>query len=681
MEADFLRSLAETRRMEAGFGRAMRAALGAPGADGGAPPPQTAAGHALGTCQRTAALAGRAGALAAGLADARRRFAALQQGCRVRAAPRLLPGQRRAAARPGVTRAPRARRRTACARTRCCASAAQTRRPPRARARWSPAWRPRRRAPRPTARRCAARSPTCSTACRCGGAPRARCALARSVPPRAPGAPVLRTGCRCACQPRRCVRMQARAERAALQTPPQRATSLQLYSAVNAQAAVARAQARHARPLRPAVGSAAVWPVSTRRVRCWAVACPASRARACPSGPAAQVARLEGLRERMEAMGLAGGGDDGDEAGLPLRTGALPVEPATRRARRRRIPPALPCCNGCAARRAAVRLRFSCLDWSTCPLLAAAGAPCGPHRLGQAAARAQARARLALDAQKPRHGAAPGVAGSARSGGARQRQRAERVDVGRRAALAQPRAIQGAPRDRCAVASTSVTSVLAGRFAALRRPHPAGRAQLPPSTSWLTPVAAAARHRSAAGCGSRARRARPRPPSRPARPRSSARRPSSSTRRASTWRRRRRRRPGRRAARSGAARRPATRKLRRPLAQRLRRQHGPPQVRLAAASTSLRQETALRQADSAAVACCPRRNRLAAQAPLATCGAAQRRPRPPPRPPCRSGRTWTTARTRPPRPRPWRRPRAALRCGPERLPPHAGLRAPRNPVG
>jgi len=58
------------------------------------------------------------------------------------------------------------------------------------------------------------------------------------------------------------------------------------------------------------------------------------------------------------------------------------------------------------------------------------------------------------------------------------------------------------------------------------------------------------------------------------------------------------------------------------------------------------------------------------QAPLATCGAARRPPRPPPRPPprlsYRSGRTWTAARTRLPRPRPWRRQRAAPRCGPER---------------
>jgi len=143
----------------------------------------------------------------------------------------------------------------------------------------------------------------------------------------------------CARRPRSRARAQARAERAALQTPPQRATSLQLYSAVNAQAAVARAQARAPRPRRPAVGSIAMcgkwaWAGCTCRV----VSCPAGCARACLSGPAAQVARLEGLRERMEAMGLAGGKDDGDEAGLPPRLDALPVEPASRRARQRRIP-------------------------------------------------------------------------------------------------------------------------------------------------------------------------------------------------------------------------------------------------------------------------------------------------------------------------------------------------------
>jgi len=153
-----------------------------------------------------------------------------------------------------------------------------------------------------------------------------------------------------------------------------------------------------------------------------------------------------------------------------------------------------------------------------------------------------------------------------------------------------------------------MTSMLAGRVSVLRWRHPAGRALPPTSNPALTPVAAAARLRSAAACGSRARRARPRPPSRAARP-CSARRPSSFTRRASAWRRQRRRWPGRRAERSGAAHRPATSKLPGPLAQRLRRRHGPPQVRLAAAAAPARREAACVRAGAGVGDCAGRRCR------------------------------------------------------------------------
>ncbi len=368
MEADFLRSLAETRRMEAGFGRGMRAALGAPGADGGAPPPQTAAGHALGTCRRTAALAVRAGALAAGLADARRRFAALQQGCRVRAAPRPPPGPRRAAARPGVTRAP-ARRRTGCARTRCCASAAPTRRPPRARARWSPAWRLRRRAPRPTARRCAARSPTCSTACRCGGPPapplhagpaarlpRARAPLSCEACAAAHAGHAAARARRRARSARRCRRRRSAPPRCSSTAPSTR-----------------RPPSRAPRRARPA-RAAPLWALSEcaasghGRVHVpgcflssWLRTCLSERPGRAGGAPGG-AARAHGGHGPGRRQGRRGRGGAAAAAGRSAGGACQQARPTTAH------PPAPPRCNGCAARRAAMRLRFSCLNSGARPL-------------------------------------------------------------------------------------------------------------------------------------------------------------------------------------------------------------------------------------------------------------------------------------------------------------------------
>lgn len=96
MEADFLRSLVETRRMEADFRAAMAQAAGehpgahregAAGLSSDGAPRGTREGLRRSTLPRTAALVARTGELVAALADARRRVLDLQQGCRVRSWP------------------------------------------------------------------------------------------------------------------------------------------------------------------------------------------------------------------------------------------------------------------------------------------------------------------------------------------------------------------------------------------------------------------------------------------------------------------------------------------------------------------------------------------------------------------------------------------------------------------
>ena len=91
MEADFLRSLGETRRMEAAFRRTIAAVegteRGAKLADAGdepGAPLDTRLGFARGTRRRTAALAASAASVSQAIEGARRRFAELRQGCRVR---------------------------------------------------------------------------------------------------------------------------------------------------------------------------------------------------------------------------------------------------------------------------------------------------------------------------------------------------------------------------------------------------------------------------------------------------------------------------------------------------------------------------------------------------------------------------------------------------------------------
>lgn len=83
MEADFLRSLGETRRMEAALGRAIREAEPEPPGPG-PPPLHTRLGFLRGTRSATAALEASADGVVQGLAGARARFGDLQQGCRVR---------------------------------------------------------------------------------------------------------------------------------------------------------------------------------------------------------------------------------------------------------------------------------------------------------------------------------------------------------------------------------------------------------------------------------------------------------------------------------------------------------------------------------------------------------------------------------------------------------------------
>ncbi len=101
MEADFLRSLVETRRMEADFRAAMAQAVGEhpdahhDGADGLSPngaPRGTREELRRSTLPRTAALVARTDELVAALADARRRVIDLQQGCRVRLWPSFWNG-------------------------------------------------------------------------------------------------------------------------------------------------------------------------------------------------------------------------------------------------------------------------------------------------------------------------------------------------------------------------------------------------------------------------------------------------------------------------------------------------------------------------------------------------------------------------------------------------------------
>jgi len=215
----------------------------------------------------------------------------------------------------------------------------------------------------------------------------------------------------CARRPRSRARAQARAERAALQTPPQRATSLQLYSAVNAQAAVARAQARAPRPRRPAVGSigmcgkwawqgarAGLFPVQLaahvpvraarpRRWRAWRGCASAWRPWAWPA------ARTTGTRR-------------GCRRGWALCRRSLPAGAPDNGAS--------PCAAPLQRMRGPASGNALALQLPKLGRASLACHPCSARRL-----RAQACARLALDAQEPRHSAAPGVAGSARSGGAR----------------------------------------------------------------------------------------------------------------------------------------------------------------------------------------------------------------------------------------------------------------------
>ncbi|KAK9820642.1 hypothetical protein WJX81_004134 [Elliptochloris bilobata] len=221
MEADFLRSLGETRRMEAAFRRAITSAEGTDSGDKtldladepDSPALHTRLGFARGTRRRTAGLVSRAEDVSQAIETARRRFAELCQGCRE---DRL--------------------RSEALLRFRGGEAA--------------------------TVQGAVALEPGLAAAV---DSAEATCAVLR----------------RQAADLLDC--LQEREERTRLHgaASAQRATSLQLYSAVNAQAAVARAE----------------------------------------------LARLEALQERLESLGLSCAEDDGELVGLP-RT-ASPADPRT----------------------------------------------------------------------------------------------------------------------------------------------------------------------------------------------------------------------------------------------------------------------------------------------------------------------------------------------------------------